>query len=135
MFFFLLFFNIIAIGNKTSPPSESPSSVGSPQNSHVSNSNGSVVSDFNAELTKHLTLKKQKKQQQEQQQQQQGTNSSGECSSRINRGPPPQPPSKSFSRTVTDNNSSSITKYVSELNTEQFRPKHLTFSLILNNLI
>lgn len=57
-------------------------------------SNG--VSDFNAELTKHLTLKKQQKQQT-----QHGTSTSSDPGSRINRGPPPQPPNKMPDTTQT----------------------------------
>lgn len=104
MFYFNLFPWFIAIGSHTSPSSESPSSAGSPQNSQANSLNGSGVMDFNAELTKHLTLKNQKKQQQQQQQQQ---SSPSESSVRMNRGPPPQPPNKAPSQTVTDNNSSS----------------------------
>lgn len=71
--------------------------MGSPQSTnHLSGS--PAVGDFNAELTKHLTLKKQKKQQQQQQQESNSPNESR------NRGPPPQPPTKNPLTTVTDNN-------------------------------
>lgn len=89
--------------SRTSPPNESPSSTSSassPQNFQQSSSNGAPVIDFNAELTKHLTLKKQKKQQQNQ-----GSPTASDSNSRANRGPPPQPPIKNASISVTDNNS------------------------------
>lgn len=50
--------------------------------------NDNVALDFNSELTKHLTLKKQKQQQQQQQK------SVTEANLKINRGPPPNPPVK-----------------------------------------
>lgn len=85
----------------TSPNSESsPTSAGgSPQNTSTSNSNDSAI-DFNKELSQRLMMKnKMPPQQQQQQQSPQGSNTSSEINAR-NRGPPPQPPSK----TVTDNN-------------------------------
>lgn len=78
----------------TSPKNESPSSTssgGSPQNTSTSNSNGTAV-DFSTELSQRIAMKNQLKI---------GQNTSSDVNSR-NRGPPPQPPSK----TVTDNNSS-----------------------------
>lgn len=95
------------VDNSRSPPSESPSStssIGSPQNTSISSSTGPVIGDFSAELAKTLTLKKQKKQQQD-------SNSSLVSESgvtRVNRGPPPQPPVKNPNTNVTDNNVKSI---------------------------
>lgn len=99
-------FLIFCVDNSRSPPSESPSSVssvGSPQNTSISSSTGSVIGDFSAELAKTLTLKKQKKQQQES-----NSNSVSESVTRNNRGPPPQPPVKNPNTTVTDNNVKSV---------------------------
>lgn len=62
-----------------------------------------MVGDFSAELAKTLTLKKQKKQQQES-----NSNTVSEPVTRVNRGPPPQPPVKNPNTTVTDNNFKSV---------------------------
>lgn len=91
-------FIIIAIG-VTSPTREPPSSGstgGSPQNT----SNGVAV-DFSTELSQRIAMKNQLKPQQK---------SINDMNTR-NRGPPPQPPSKS----VTDNNSSPTTANSSPL--------------------
>uniref|UniRef100_A0A1B0C9E1 WH2 domain-containing protein n=1 Tax=Lutzomyia longipalpis TaxID=7200 RepID=A0A1B0C9E1_LUTLO len=58
--------------------------------------NDNVALDFNSELTKHLTLKKQKQQQQK---------SVTEANLKINRGPPPNPPLKTSTLTPPDNES------------------------------
>lgn len=64
--------------------------------------------DFNAELTKHLTLKKQKQQQQPQ------VNAT-EANLRTNRGPPPQPPTQKNITSVSSwgHNNKNIKFYVS----------------------
>uniref|UniRef100_A0A1B0DJJ3 Uncharacterized protein n=1 Tax=Phlebotomus papatasi TaxID=29031 RepID=A0A1B0DJJ3_PHLPP len=61
--------------------------------------NDNVALDFNSELTKHLTLKKQKQQQQQQQK------SVTEANLKINRGPPPNPPMKTSTITPPDSDS------------------------------
>ncbi|XP_037051851.1 WAS/WASL-interacting protein family member 2 isoform X2 [Bradysia coprophila] len=75
-------------GLSTTPTNRSPPSEPTETTQQTNyNSNGPAL-DFNAELTKHLTLKKQKKQQQEQ------SANATEANLRTNRGPPPQPPAQ-----------------------------------------
>ncbi|KAJ6648050.1 hypothetical protein Bhyg_03275, partial [Pseudolycoriella hygida] len=71
----------------TTPTNRSPPSELTESTPSTYNPNGPAL-DFNTELTKHLTLKKQKKQQQEQ------SSNATEANLRTNRGPPPQPPAQ-----------------------------------------
>lgn len=86
MFFFKIIF--IAAGSITtnrSPPVEHNQNDSPPQQNNFSNSNGAGPLDFNAELTKKLTLKRQKQQPSQQV-------IATEANLKTNRGPPPQPP-------------------------------------------
>lgn len=84
----IIVFNFFFIGagsitTNRSPPVENDSPPS--QQNNFSNSNGAGPLDFNAELTKKLTLKRQKQQPSQQ------VNAT-EANLKTNRGPPPQPP-------------------------------------------
>lgn len=96
VFLFIVFLFLAPASSSNTLPSKNrsnspPSSVTT--NASAASNNGPL--DFNAELTKHLTLKRQKQQQQPPTttNQQQHINAT-EANLKTNRGPPPQPPSQ-----------------------------------------
>lgn len=85
--FYIFFIAAGSITTNRSPPAEHNQSQNDspPQQNNFSNSNGVGPLDFNAELTKKLTLKRQKQQPSQQV-------IATEANLKLNRGPPPQPP-------------------------------------------
>lgn len=97
--------------NRTSPESANPSD---------NVSNGSTL-DFNAELTKHLTLKKQKQEQQV---------NATEANLRTNRGPPPQPPNKSSKTQVSETVSNTTTSYAFKQQSHHQKPLSNRYAIV-----